>query len=183
MQRPAIFGLVGPAAGLALLLGGLLPLAPALALAQEDVPLDQLLKLPSSSPVEGRVERRGGVTRAEWLARFQRAREAVEEAEEALAETRAQLEELSGEKSAWKMSAPGLGNASDPGDQPMDYKLSTQMRRQREELARAERRLQDLEVEANLAGIPPDWRGEPQDEPQEAGSEIASDAIPEPSSR
>ena len=35
-----------------------------------------------------------------------------------------------------------------------------ELRRNRDELAHSERRIQDLEVEANLAGVPQDWRGE-----------------------
>ena len=38
------------------------------------VPLDRLLKLPSSAPVQARVEKRGGNTRSQWQARFEKAR-------------------------------------------------------------------------------------------------------------
>jgi len=47
------------------------------------------------------------------------------------------------------------------------------MRRNREEVRRTERRLSELEVEANLAGVPESWRqteppaGEPAQEPAE----------------
>ena len=62
------------------------------------------------------------------------------------------------------MGAPGLGaieEGHDPRDSPLDYQLTQTLRRNREELARAERQLQDLEVEANLASVPADWRGVP----------------------
>ena len=73
------------------------------------------------------------------------------------------LEERMGQETGqWKMAAPGLGDVanSSPTDAPTDYALSQQMRRNKEEVERAERRLQDLKVEANLAGVPPDWRVE-----------------------
>jgi hypothetical protein len=146
-------------ARLALLLA--LLAAPALAAegegAGEEVPLDRLLTLPSAPP-EVRVEKRGGSTKAQWQARFEAARGELEEARRALEETRAELEEASADSDAWRMSAPGLGS-TEAGDAPLDYKLSQDLRRQREEVARLERRLQDLEVEANLAGVPTDWRG------------------------
>jgi hypothetical protein len=121
------------------------------------VPLDRLLKLPSSAPVQARVEKRGGATRGQWLARFEKAREELETAHLALEEVRADLEEAAGGEAAWKMTAPGLG-ATAQTDTPLDFKLSQELKRCREEVERAERQLQDLGVEANLAGVPEDWR-------------------------
>ena len=126
----------------------------------EPVSLDQLLKLPRGTavaPVE--VEKRGGRTRSQWQDRYRSARRELAEAEESLADSRAALEERMGEESSsWKMAAPGLGDASASSDAPTDYRLSQQLRRDRAEVARAERALQDLDVEANLAGVPDDWR-------------------------
>jgi hypothetical protein len=69
------------------------------------------------------------------------------------------------------MGAPGPSGI-DPGsnkDTPLDYSLSTEMRRNRAEVERAERRLTALEIEANLASVPEDWRGpEAPDEPEAA---------------
>lgn len=127
------------------------------------VPLDQLLKLPSSAPVEASIERRGGDTKAEWQARFRAAHKDVSEADSALQEVRDKLEEAAGDESAWTMSAPGLGGAQDPTNAPLDYRLSQDMKRKREESARAHQALRDLEVEANLAGVPDGWRT---DEPE-----------------
>jgi hypothetical protein len=120
------------------------------------VPLDRLLKLPSSAPVHARVEKRGGSTRSQWQARFEKAREEREIARLALEEVRAELEEAS-EGGAWTMTAPGLGGAVSPSETPLDFKLSQDLKRSREELERTERQLQDLEVEANLAGVPEHW--------------------------
>lgn len=133
------------------------------ALAQEDgeptVPLDQLLKIPSSVPaVEGQTARRGGNTKSEWQSLYARAIGNVERAERQLEETRTALDERVGESSSWQMAAPGIGGGG-PTDSPVDYKLSQDLRRHREELRASQRRLQELDVEANLAGVPAHWRG------------------------
>jgi hypothetical protein len=131
------------------------------------VPLDRLLQLPSSAPVQAQVEKRGGSTRGQWQARFEKAREEREAARLGLEEVRAELEKAAGGE-AWTMSAPGLGAAAAP-ETPRDFKLSQDLRRCREELERTERQLQDLAVEANLAGVPEHWR-EPE-APEGAGDE------------
>ena len=129
------------------------------------VPLNDLLKLPATLVVPGHLERHGGATKAEWQARFVTAREDIAKAKKNLAKSRKALEKKAGESGAWKMSAPGMGdtNPQDRNPQinpnaPSDYKLSQQLRREREELDRSERYLQDLQVEANLAGVPEGWR-------------------------
>ena len=132
------------------------------------VPLDRLLKLPSSAPVQARVEKRGGNTRSQWQARFEKARDERETARLALKEVRAELEEAS-DGGSWKMTAPGLGGVASPSETPLDFKLSQDLRRSREELERTERQIQDLEVEANLAGVPEHWC-QP-DAPEGAGEE------------
>ena len=133
------------------------------------VPLDRLLKLPSSAPVQARVEKRGGSTRGQWQARFEKAREERETARLALGEVRAELEKTAGGE-AWKMTAPGLGGAASQSETPLDFKLSQDLKRSREELERTERQLQDLEVEANLAGVPENWR-QPEAPEGEGGAE------------
>ncbi len=122
------------------------------------VPLENLLKIPDTVPVQSVVARRGGSTRPEWQERFEKARDEQDRAKVALEEVRGQLEELStGE--AWKMTAPGLGGgAQAPTESSLDYRLSRELRRQREEVERTERRLKELEIQANLAGVPEDWR-------------------------
>jgi hypothetical protein len=148
----------------------------ALALA-EDAPsppiidLDQLLVLPDSLELD--PETRGGATKAEWRARFQSAREDLAAARAALARTQANLEEIASDTSAWKMGAPGLGavDASSGKDAPLDYGLSNEIRRNREEVKRSERRLTELEVEAELAGVPRDWRELPPTETPSAYQE------------
>jgi len=129
------------------------------------VPLNDLLKLPPTLIVPGHLERYGGATKPEWRARFADAREDVVKAKKNLAKFRKTLEEKVGDAGAWRMSAPGIGDTN-PQDRdpqinpnaPADYKLSQQVRRGREEVDRSGRSLQDLEVEANLAGVPEGWR-------------------------
>jgi hypothetical protein len=138
------------------------------------VELDRLLKLPAGLEMD--THTRGGSSKAQWRTRYDEARRAVAEAEKALDATRAKLEDVAGESSAWKMGAPGLGNVetSSPSEGPLDYQLSTEMRRNREELERAKRQLAELDVEANLAGVPEDWRGS-QPPPAAEGAEPAGD--------
>jgi hypothetical protein len=129
------------------------------------VPLDQLLRIPASTAVDSEVARRGGNTKAQWQSRYATARQKLADVEEALELTRSELEERAG-GAAWQMAGPGMGASA--ADSPLDYKLGQDLRRQRAELERAQRMLQELDVEANLSGVPADWRGaveEPQESP------------------
>ena len=53
------------------------------------------------------------------------------------------------------MSAPGAQAGAE--NSPVSFRLRQELRKQRDELAAAERRLNELEVEANLAGVPAEW--------------------------
>lgn len=120
------------------------------------VELDRLLKLPDARSLEAPV-RRGGATRREWQARFQTALDELEQARSALASAQHELEELAGQSEQWQIGAPG----ADPGaaaNSPLSYRLRQEIRRQREEVERSERRLRELEVEARLAGVPEEWQ-------------------------
>jgi DNA repair exonuclease SbcCD ATPase subunit len=123
--------------------------------APEPVELDRLLRIPKTVEVES--VRYGGATRAEWQARFAEARGDLERAREALEAAREELEELAGEQSNWQMTAPGMPAVEGNENSPISYRLLQEIRRQREEVARSERRLQDLRIEANLAGVPEEW--------------------------
>ena len=138
------------------------------------VPLDRLLKLPEASLAATPGEmRHGGRTRSEWEARFRDAANALVSARKALADSRQKLEEIAPDK-GWSMSAPGMPVSAE--ESPLDFKLRQQMRRQREDVESAERRLDELTVEANLAGVPEDWRGAPAS--AEAGPAPAPGAAP-----
>lgn len=119
------------------------------------VGLDQLLKLPTTTPVVAEA-RKGGHTRPEWRARFDTAQEDLADHELALRKAREELEELVGEQSNWQMTAPGLP-AGSAENTPVSFQLREEIRREEAEVDRAERRLRDLDVEASLAGVPADW--------------------------
>lgn len=121
------------------------------------VRLDQLLKLPED--LEFDVERRGGHTRSEWIARFDEARESLESARQGLAQAQERLAQKAGRKDNWNMAPPGLpAEAAEGGGDT--YHLREDVRRHRAEIERAEARLRELDIEASLAGLPPSWRGE-----------------------
>lgn len=119
------------------------------------VGLDSLLRLPSDTdPLD--QPKVGGVTKERWEARFTQARHDVREAESALEAAQEELEALASDSEAWQMAAPGANPTAD--NSPLSYKLRQEIRRRREAVARAERRLRELETEASLAGVPEAWR-------------------------
>jgi hypothetical protein len=122
-----------------------------------EIPLERLFKLPDSVGAPAVELRRGGKTRAEWQARFEKAQSDLDAARKALEATRAELEGVAPGR-AWSMSAPGLPVNPDPSETSVDFRLRQQMRSQREDVERAERSLHDLAIEANLAEVPDDWR-------------------------
>ena len=123
------------------------------------VDLDRLLKLPKSLELDTESRRRGGSTRSEWRAQFDEARAELDAARDGLKETQSELEEVSAEGGAWKMTAPGAP-VSSSDQSPSNYRLSQELRRAREEVARAEHQLQELRIEANLSGVPPEWQSD-----------------------
>jgi hypothetical protein len=120
------------------------------------VDLDRLLRLPDS--IQYDMEKKGGLGRGEWRARFREARQDLEGARAALARSQAELEKVAdgGQGGAWNFTPPGVN--ADTSDAPLDYRLRMEIKKQREEVEGAEKRLLDLEVEADLAGVPEDWR-------------------------
>jgi len=169
------------AAGLALVLA---PAPPAGAGAgagdeagQPSVELERLLRVPDGVRAEPGPDRRGRATATEWRARFREARAELEEAQDALARARTELEGVAADTSQWQLAAPGaLGAASteprtsspQPGgggsQTPLSYRLHQEIRRARDDVERAERRLRELDIEANLAGVPDAWREEPEED-------------------
>ena len=137
--------------------------------------LDQLLKLPSSS--EYSAEKRGGATRSEWRQRFQEARASLAAAEKALKKAQDDLAQVAGTKDEWQFSPPGLP-ASTGEDSTASFQLRQEVKRQRGELERSRVRLRDLEVEANLDGVPDDWR-DPSTEAR-SGDDSVTDVAPTP---
>ncbi len=155
--------IVGRGAAGALVLALLANTAP-LAVAEEPpsppvVALDQLLKIPDTLVFEPAT--RGRNTRVQWRERFEKARAELAEARADLAKSQVKMKEMAEGTSAWKMGAPGIGSVdASSRDTPLDYSLSNEMRRNREDVERGERRLSELEIEANLAGVPREWWGD-----------------------
>ena len=122
--------------------------------AGEPAQLDRLLKLPESQSYG--VDRRGGLSRGEWRTRFVDVRTALDTEQKGLADAQKKLDETAGSASNWQM-APIPGMEANP-DAPLDYQLRLQIRRHKSEIDRLEKKLRELEIEANLAGVPEEWR-------------------------
>ena len=137
--------------------------------------LDQLLKLPNSA--EYSAEKRGGATRSEWRQRFHEARASAKAAEKALKKAQDELAQVAGSKDEWQFSPPGLP-ANTGEDSTASFQLRQEVKRQRSEVERSRARLRDLEVEANLDGVPDDWR-DPSTEAH-SGDDSVTDAKPSP---
>ena len=134
-----------------------------------DVGLDSLLRLPPTlSPAT--EPRAGGATKQEWQQRFATARGDVETARQAIDKAQDELGKMARGTDNWQMAAPGAQAGTQTETSPMSYKLRQELRNQREELAAAERRLTDLEVEANLAGVPEEWTRPPGEAPKPAAA-------------
>jgi hypothetical protein len=131
------------------------------------VGLDKLLRLPDD--LEFDVEKRGGLTRSEWIGRFDEARRSLADARAGLADAQDRLSRFAGRKDNWNMAPPGLPAESAEGGGDT-YKLREEIRRWRSEIERSEARLRDLDIEASLAGVPESWRGERTDPVSETGS-------------
>jgi hypothetical protein len=120
------------------------------------VELDRLLKLPST--LDYSVEKRGGFTSGEWRSRFEEIRTALETEREGLARAEEDLDRVAGSADAWLVGPPMPGMSGAAAEAPLDYRIRQTMKRHREEIKRLERQLRELEVEANLAAVPEDWR-------------------------
>ena len=116
--------------------------------------LEELLKLPGD--VRYDVERRGGATQGEWRARFQKIRSDLDAERAALARSQAELEKVAVGTENWTLAPPGV--SANRSEAPLDYRLRNEIRQHRSEIERLEKQLRDLEVEANLAGVPEEWR-------------------------
>ena len=136
--------------------------------------LDQLLKLPSST--EFSAEKKGSATRNEWRQRFHEARTSVKSAEVAVKKAQDELAEVAGSKGDWQFTPPGLPAESN-ADATSSFQLRQELKRQRGELERSKARLRELEVAANLAGVPEDWR-DPSTEARSGHDSVTESASP-----
>jgi predicted nucleic acid-binding Zn-ribbon protein len=127
--------------------------------AAEDAPppqvdLERLLRLPRS--YDASVPRYGGATQVEWRERFAKAQRDLDLASVALEEVEEELKSMANESSQWQVSAPGQTQSSETS--PLSFRLREEIRRQREEVARAQKRERSLDIEADLADVPEEWR-------------------------
>ena len=113
----------------------------------------------ASTGVRSSVQSTGGATRSEWIARFDQSRQDLAQAEERLATARQELETLASGNSTWQVAAPG-GSAGSGDNGPLSFSLRQEIRRHREDIASAQQVIDELRVEANLAGVPLEWTGE-----------------------
>jgi hypothetical protein len=121
--------------------------------AQRPAPsLDQLMKLPAN--VDYGMERRAGLTRGEWRGRFARVDASRAEEKRGLEAAQAELDRIAGSADQWLFGPPGTTST----DAPLDYRLRQEITRRKQEIERLERIRKDLEVEANLAAVPDEWR-------------------------
>ena len=123
--------------------------------------LDHLLKLPDGD--YGGFEKKGGATRSEWRSRFLEARSSLDAAQAALSKAEHALANSAGDSKAWTFTPPGLPAGTNV-DESDDAQQRQEVKKDRAEVERAQARLRELEVQANLAGVPEDWRG-PKTEP------------------
>ena len=119
---------------------------------KQPVGLDQLLKLPSNADYG--AERKGGLTRGEWRSRFNRLDSDLEREQAALDSAQKELERIAGSADQWLVGPPGTTNT----DAPLDYRLRQAINRHKDEVERLKKERKDADVEANLAGVPKDWR-------------------------
>jgi hypothetical protein len=112
--------------------------------------LDNLLRIPPGG-VEA-PDLRGGKDRSTWQSEFSEAHAEVQELEQRIEEAQAKLRESAPDD--WSFTPTGGGAPSDPEI----LTLRAGLRRDRQSLDAARRRLQELEVEASLAGVPESWR-------------------------
>ena len=71
---------------------------------------------------------------------------------------RKDLEHVAGTANAWLVGPPMPGMSRDASEAPLDFRIRQAISRHRQEIERLERQLRELEVEANLAAVPEDWR-------------------------
>jgi hypothetical protein len=128
---------------------------------KSDPGLDALLHLPSGFLGAG-SRSVAGAGEAEWRRRFDRAQSDIDETAENLTQTKKELDsaaEGSG-ASQWSVAPPGGGSSGGPSGSPLSFKLRQKLKEDRQALENADRAMRELRIEADLAGVPADWRGE-----------------------
>lgn len=114
------------------------------------------MKLPSN--LEFGAGERGGMTPGEWRARYRDLRAALEFEREGLKAAQAELSKIASTSEAWTLAAPIPGGTGAAADAPLDYQLRQEIHRRKGEIEHLEHALRDLDVRADLAGVPAEWR-------------------------
>jgi len=119
------------------------------------VGLDRLLQLPSSMSFDN--QERSGEGSSVWRERFSKQLEKVAEARSEVGRIKLALDEAAGggAGSQWQIAPPGSNRTETT---PVSFKLREELRAGREVLEGAEKELRELEIEADLANVPPEWR-------------------------
>lgn len=120
------------------------------------VPIERLFELPRSFEPKP-AETRAGEGETAWRRRFSEARVELEQSQSRLKASKRELAELAQDSNAWTV-APPVGAAAPTTDAPLSYELRQRIRRHEAQVDAARERLLNLEVEANLAGVPEGWR-------------------------
>lgn len=143
------------------------------------VPLENLLRLPAAVTAPEPQPTVGGATRKEWLARFHHARTDLASARKRLASAQDKLAKLAAGSDSYRPVAPGAQPGSSENS-PLSYGLREEIRRDREDIDKAKQALEELRVQANLAGVPADWMGEPAGERAPLRARESSSGAPAP---
>ncbi|MEZ4330171.1 MAG: hypothetical protein R3F35_00315 [Myxococcota bacterium] len=120
--------------------------------------LDDLLRLPNGFETQTAERPVAGASEDEWRRRFTRAERSIIEARERLADTKRELDGMAetGGASQWSVAPPGA--SAQQSTSPLSFKLRQELQRNREDLETAEKALRELRIEADLAGVPAEWR-------------------------
>lgn len=122
--------------------------------------LERLLRVPKLPPPA--QELYGGKDRSTWQSAFSSARGEVSALEKTLDEKQQELREAAPQE--WGFSPTGTGAPTDPEV----LRLRAEIRRDKQSLEAAQKRLRELEVEASLAGVPTEWTAPADVEPSTA---------------
>ena len=137
-----------------------IPVGPALgegeAASVPAVRLERLYQLPQQLAPRATQAWPGGADREEWEQRFRLAHRELDEATAAIGAAQKELEGMASGGGSWQLAAPGAGAGAE--NSPLSFRLRQELRRQRENQAKARAKLTDLRVEASLAGVPQEWQ-------------------------
>ena len=92
------------------------------------------------------------------IARFRECSAEIRAAQAKIEKTMEELDGMSGQAGSgqWQMAPPGASSNTDVT--PLSFRLREQLREQRVELEAVESKYRDLEIQADLAGVPDSWR-------------------------